>query len=395
MMYKNDELENHVFSELYQVRKQKLIRQYSKGFVSRRTWIFAAACLMLFTATAIAIVSHASFFHDAFGKKREDIPARKETVVVDKGYETEVAYQYPSHEYSEPEPEEAEELIGKAVATPGEEGTKAVYTVRGHTFTLLSAVRDRNVLVLEYTIECKDGVTALTWSEHSDDGHGAVSSQEAQFWFYVEGSMSSKIWIDYENSSENKLFCVEYALLGTTDSVEQEQFLEKVEQGTATEEDTLEIYSPYASGDNVKICFTMYDPEPELPLMEVFEKELCTSDDQLTKSFWEIVVPEQLTVKTFETEEGGYLELSPIGLRVNSLQGLGFNAFTAMDGMGYSRIVIHFNDRSEYVVYDHDANADNSSAMFAPYTWWYIAFNRLVNVDEVESVEINTASYRP
>ena len=96
---------------------------------------------------------------DCFGKKRENVSAREETAVIDKGYEAEVTYQYPSHEYVEPDQEKAEELIGEAIAVPkeGEEG--AVYTVRGHTFTLLSAVRDRNVLVLEYTIECPDGVT--------------------------------------------------------------------------------------------------------------------------------------------------------------------------------------------------------------------------------------------
>ena len=393
MMY-NSEPENHVFSESYQARKQKLIRRYSKRIISRRTWILTAAALMLLTATAIAAVTHASFFHDAFGKKRENVSAREETAVIDKGYEAEVTYQYPSHEYVEPDQEKAEELIGEAIAVPkeGEEG--AVYTVRGHTFTLLSAVRDRNVLVLEYTIECPDGVTALTWNEHSDDAHGAVSSPDALFWYGTEGSISRKIWVDYEKSSNSKLYCVEYDLLGTIDPEEQEQYLEKVEEWTVTEGDTLTIYSPYGAGDNVRRWFLTYDPEPEMPLKEALEQELITSDDQLTKSFWEFSVPEQLDVTVFKSEEGGYLEISPIGVRVDSLKGLGLDAALAMDGLGYSTITIDYKDGSEYVVFDHGVKVDNTSDMCALYTWWYIAFNRLVDVEEIESVEINGTIYR-
>ena len=377
-----DELRaEHTFSSRYEHKKKKLLKQRAHG----RTWILATAGSILAAGAAIAAISHTQFYQDAFGRKREDQPVREETAVIDKGYETEVVYEYPAHEYEEADPEKAEELIGGAVSEEMEP-----FTVRDHTFTILSSVRDANVLVMEYTIECPTGVTALTWGEHADDAHGATASEEATFWYGIEGTQHSKIYVDEEKSSDTKLYCVEYDLLGVTDPEELDAFIKDLEEGRMPE--SLPLHPPYAEGESPVMWFRTYDAEPDLPLAQALAEERITDESQITVTHFDIQNTESLPLTAFASDAGGYLELSPLGLKVDLFKGLDLGE-TYMDEIMNARITIRYADGTDYLVHDGTARIDNTLDLFVSYSWCQIAFNRLVDVDQVQSVEIGGVEY--
>lgn len=60
----------------------------------------------------------------------------------------------------ENDPEAAERLLGACTATD-----EVPIAIGDHTLTVLSTVRDRDTMVVHYTLERPGGVTALQWND--------------------------------------------------------------------------------------------------------------------------------------------------------------------------------------------------------------------------------------
>lgn len=369
--------EDHLFSSQYQKKKQRLLRTGSIQQRYSRVGIVALASLILAIGGIYAATSHSDFFQHAFGKgeNRDDQPVREETYIMDKedGNAHEATAVYPSHEYEEVDDETAEDLIGGQVAT----ASRSI-TVRDHTFTILSAVRDENMIVLEYTIECPTGVKALTWDEHSDDTHGARTAPDATF-MYQLGSAYGKIFVDESRSTDTLLYCTEY------------DFLLNIG------EDGFE-FAPYAAGESPKMLFTTYDAEPEKPILEVMADETMfeSIDSSLTYTELDTGATEPVSKTIFRSESGGYAEVSPLGMRLDTASGNMIQPWDETDeeepfdpDLIMMTISLHYKDGSEYLVADVHNNVENYQYTVGYKGVHMISFNRLVDLNEVEYVEVN------
>ena len=220
----------------------------SSRFKWRTVAIAAAAALVVVPVSAWAVASNADFFAGAFGSgSRTSVQAHNEVQEYKDGKPVTVTY--PTREYVEADIDAAEELLGPYTST---EETKVA--IGDHTLTIQSAVRDKDTMVVGYTLERQGGVTALQWDELTNQGKGARQpNDEPYYWDFVAGTAEeSKTEIlaerlnagtpDYENeeqpafndeelfpnwasnctlvdperSTSDKLYCYDYLIFGET-----------------------------------------------------------------------------------------------------------------------------------------------------------------------------------
>lgn len=334
----------HVFSEHYVCRKQALLARLGRRAPRRRalrTAAVAAACALV-PFTACAVASHADFFRNAFGADaRPSVAAHEETF-----YEPEKGSSYtvtfPAHEYVDVDVDRAEALIGGFVADEPIE-----IPVNDHTLTILSAVRDRNAMVLYFTLSCDTGVTALAWDDWSNESKGAYLSDESTFYFRIDGA-SDCVYVDPIHSTDTCLYCFDHVLFD----------------------------APLGPDDAPTLVIDAYDA-PYLAMEEPPEPRAQAVD---------IPVPAALPETVLRSGTGGRLELSPIGLWVNSDETL---------NLGYLRTVtLRYRDGSEYAVLDDPGDICNAGYVCGREDDSVtLTFNRLVDPDAVAAVTVNGVEY--
>lgn len=367
--------EDHVFSEQYQREKRKVIRAHSKKKAPRRFFMqavaAAAACIVL-PVVVYAAVTHADFYRNAFGNAgRQSVSAHEE--VLDDGKGGQLTVTYPKREYVPIDEEMAEALIGSNISSEPVE-----VQINDHKLTINSAVRDENAIVMEFTLECETGVTALNYSELDNEAKGAFMSEESTFSFRVDGT-AENIYVDLEKSTETCLHCYYYGLF--------------VFDG------------PLADGKSPTLDITYADE----PLVDIYMNEPLDGsymdeslDDTTDKSRIheaQVAIPAEHTLDllTFTSDAGGVLELSPISLSIDMGKGLGLTNLEAYDPIHLNTMSIHYTDGSSYQVYDKDGYVDNTAYMCggcgAAQTEIMLLFNRLIDPSKIDSVEVNGLIY--
>lgn len=367
--------EDHVFSEQYQREKRKVIRAHSKKKAPRRFFMqavaAAAACIVL-PVVVYAAVTHADFYRNAFGNAgRQSVSAHEE--VLDDGKGGQLTVTYPEREYVPIDEEMAEALIGSNISSEPVE-----VQINDHKLTINSAVRDENAIVMEFTLECETGVTALNYSELDNEAKGAFMSEESTFSFRVDGT-AENIYVDLEKSTETCLHCYYYGLF--------------VFDG------------PLADGKSPTLDITYADE----PLVDIYMNEPLDGsymdeslDDTTDKSRIheaQVAIPAEHTLDllTFTSDAGGVLELSPISLSIDMGKGLGLTNLEAYDPIHLNTMSIHYTDGSSYQVYDKDGYVDNTAYMCggcgAAQTEIMLLFNRLIDPSKIDSVEVNGLIY--
>ena len=367
--------EDHVFSEQYQREKKKIIRAHSKKKAPRRFFMHAvaaaAACIVL-PVVVYAAVTHADFYRNAFGNAgRQSVEAHDE--VMDNGKGGQLTVTYPEREYVPIDEEMAEALIGNKISSKPVE-----VQINDHTLTINSAVRDKNAIVMEFTLECETGVTALNYSELDNEAKGASLSEESTFNFRVDGT-AENIYVDLEKSTETSLHCYYYGLF--------------VFDG------------PLADGKSPMLDITYADE----PLVDIYKSELLDdsyADESLDGTAVESKIHEEqvaipaehtLDLLAFTSEAGGVLELSPISLSIDMGKGLGLTSLDAYDPIHFSTMSIHYTDGSSYQVYDRDGNVDNTAYLCGgcgeAQTEIMLLFNRLIDPSKIDCVEVNGLIY--
>lgn len=349
--------EDHVFSEQYQREKKKVIRAHSKKKAPRRFFMqavaAAAACIVL-PVVVYAAVTHADFYRNAFGNAgRQSVSAHEE--VLDDGKGGQLTVTYPEREYVPIDEEMAETLIGSNISSEPVE-----VQINDHKLTINSAVRDENAIVMEFTLECETGVTALNYSELDNEAKGAWMSEESTFNFRVDGT-AENIYVDLEKSTETCLHCYYYGLF--------------VFDG------------PLADGKSPVLDIT-YADEP-----------LVGTTDKSRIHEAQVAIPAEHTINllTFTSDAGGVLELSPISLSIDMGKGLGLTNLEAYDPIHLNTMSIHYTDGSSYQVYDKDGYVDNTAYMCggcgAAQTEIMLLFNRLIDPSKIDYVEVNGLIY--
>ena len=367
--------EDHVFSEQYQREKKKVIRAHSKKKAPRRFFMqavaAAAACIVL-PVVVYAAVTHADFYRNAFGNAgRQSVSAHEE--VLDDGKGGQFTVTYPEREYVPIDEEMAEALIGSNISSEPVE-----VQVNDHKLTINSAVRDENAIVMEFTLECETGVTALNYSELDNEAKGAWRSEESTFHFMVDGT-AENIYVDLEKSTETCLHCYYYGLF--------------VFDG------------PLADGESPTLDITYADE----PLVNIYMNEpldgsymdesLDGTTDKSKIHEAQVAIPAEHTLDllTFTSDAGGVLDLSPISLSIDMGKGLGLTNLEAYDPIHLNTMSIHYTDGSSYQVYDRDGNVDNTAYMCggcgAAQTEIMLLFNRLINPSKIDYVEVNGLIY--
>ena len=358
--------EDHVFSEQYQREKKKVIRAHSKKKAPRRFFMqavaAAAACIVL-PVVVYAAVTHADFYRNAFGNAgRQSVSAHEE--VLDDGKGGQLTVTYPEREYVPIDEEMAEALIGSNISSEPVE-----VQINDHTLTINSAVRDENAIVMEFTLACETGVTALNYSELDNEAKGAWRSEESTFSFRVDGT-AENIYVDLDKSTETCLHCYYYGLF--------------VFDG------------PLADGKSPTLDITYADEPLDGSYMD---ESLDGTTDKSRIHEAQVAIPAEHTINllTFTSDAGGVLELSPISLSIDMGKGLGLTNLEAYDPIHLNTMSIHYTDGSSYQVYDKDGYVDNTAYMCggcgAAQTEIMLLFNRLIDPSKIDYVEVNGLIY--
>lgn len=376
--------EDHVFSEQYQREKRKVIRAHSKKKAPRRYFMqavaAAAACIVL-PVVVYAAVTHADFYRNAFGNAgRQSVSAHEE--VLDDGKGGQLTVTYPEREYVPIDEEMAEALIGSNISSEPVE-----VQINDHKLTINSAVRDENAIVMEFTLECETGVTALNYSELDNEAKGAFMSEESTFSFRVDGT-AENIYVDLEKSTETCLHCYYYGLFvfdGPLDDGKSPTL-----DITYADEPLDDIYK------NEPLDGSHMDESLDGSYMD---ESLDGTTDKSRIHEAQVAIPAEHTLDllTFTSDAGGVLELSPISLSIDMGKGLGLTNLEAYDPIHLNTMSIHYTDGSSYQVYDKDGYVDNTAYMCggcgAAQTEIMLLFNRLIDPSKIDNVEVNGLIY--
>ncbi len=351
----------HEFSGEYRKNKNKMLRRYRRSvYVPDRAKVMkAAAVLILFLAmpALAAAASGSEFFARLWGTAgKKNVEAHTEEV---RDEEKGIAYTvtYPRRNYTDDNLDRAEELIGEAVSYE-----PAVKQIGDARLTVLAAVCDGDAAVVEFTLEQEGGIECFQYSQLTNESKGAWFSEDSPFYFQIaEGNES--IFVDLDKSTEEKLYCYDYIVTDFTDeeikglTFEIHRFSDRGTDNEAEETDTLFV-----------------------PVRKRAEK------------------------REYVNQAGGVVSLSPIAMRIDMNAVTGITEEEAGDPWHVYYTAVKYRDGTEYIVHEHaiegvhqcDADIDNTSYACARTEGDFVlVFNRLTDIDKVESVAVNETVYVP
>lgn len=335
--------EKHEFSETYQEEKRRVLMKVRQKTHRRNQLAKVAVAVVAFSvivpATIYASMGHDRFFENVFGdNNRKDSEAFDKTVLND---DKEVIVTVPATDYVPVELEKAEELVGKYVMDE-----PIVKEVDGHTLTIHSVIYDSNVVISEFSLEKPGGVTAMELNEKYNYLKAEPWTDKAAFRFNVN---IGDIYLNVEESTQEKI-------CGT-------------------------IYSVIAEGSfNEEIASLSSTPKLEILDFATGERENVSLSNK-----------EAIPMIEFASEEGGSMYISPISLKIDMRKGFQFEYPT--DSGNINKVIVNYNDGTEYCVHDDSENIDNTSYVCGVDGMYKMIFNRLVEVDEIKSIYVNGVEY--
>jgi len=339
-----------------------------------RAAIATVAATALLTSGAYAAVS-SDFFQSAFGPKGQQDVGANELVLEEKVNpntgETSVSY-FPERTWSEVDPAVAERLVGAYVEEVGQS-----VQMNGYTLTVEYCLIDENGLGLAtIVLSNPEGL------ELFDSGVGEVSLANGAPTAVVMGVADETSWSyrmigDAARSTQTELYATIYfgSFSGTVD-----------ERGVS-----------WSLGDNLARAAWKEQRAQEL--------EAGVSPEELTpfEQVWASLVhqPQSAVPAMILTNEaGGSVEVSPLGLTAYSYAAPAYPEYDELNAavpipsnpLSPKQITVRYADGSEYVVMRSGAevpvNNVNTSFSLIDGTGAGFLFNRLVDIDAVESVAV-------
>lgn len=349
----------HEFSEGYRLRKKALIEEAAHSETESKSgrktprpgWraaaAVAAALCVVAPIGAWAATSHADFLDGAFGAAWRQSEPAVQGFQDQGGAKPPVPVIYPGSEVEQLDPDKAEALIGEAVC----DEPVTVSSPDGHELTVTSAVRSENAIAYRFLLHRDGGVTCLDW----EDGGGSVAtkgvrqSEDAAFSWAAGGD--DFIYVDRDASDEETVVGYGYSVFG----------------------------EPLPEGAPVQLT--------------AWTSDASLGEGDVDVRTFEIPCTEALDGRAFASGDGSEATVSPLGLVLD----MG-SIFAAQDGSqaqdlardpGSVRSVsLEMADGESYVVFDRADYLDNSLAACSFGTDFSMVFNRLVDPDEVESIEV-------
>jgi len=365
----------HEFSGEYKKKKRKMLKEYKRSAILPKKHIYAkvavAAALITVSAPIIAnAATDGEFFNRIWGSlAKKNVQSHKEILYNEQ--ELPYAYTFPQREYVDVDPNKAEELIGSHISHE-----QIVKKLGNTTFTILSTVQDGNAAIVEFTLEQKDGVNALEYSQLDNELHGAEFSHDASFWFHFP-SCSENILVDLEQSTKEVLHCYNYMTM-------EENSYDKEAGGIPLE---INEY-PCTRGE-------LFEADEET--FNRYKKETKISN---------ITVPFHAPAKTAEyvNANGGIADISPLSVKIDMDTGLGLEELNRecynTENIYYTSV--NYKDGTSYLVQEHelekihscDTKIDNTCCISCDTQGNIIfVFNRLVDTDAIASITVNEVTY--
>lgn len=357
----------HNFSEEYKKNKKNMMKEFRKRNLTRTkisyAKIAAAVSLVIVSVPVVAnAATNGELFNRIWGSFGKENIASHDEVMYDE-LKGEYTVTYPQREYEDIDPEKAEELIGDNISYE-----PIVQQIGDTKLTILSYVVDGNAAVVEFTLEKEGGVDALHYSQLDNEARGAMFSEDATFDFYFKGC-GENIYVDLDKSTSDKLYCYDYMVLWA------------------------------AEGLTLKIC------EYPCTIGEMYEADKSTRESikEDTKVSL-ITLPVKSEVETVEYVncDGGSLVISPLSIKIDMENGLGLTEKEAYDPYNAYYIAINYKDGSQYIVAEHEKRGEHTCEVEI-YNAGYACgsldnhltyvFNRLVDVENIESITINESIY--
>lgn len=351
----------HEFSKGYKKAKIKMLKRYQREsrYSNKAGMIRAAAAIILFLTVPVlaATASGSEFFSRIWGAAgKENIESHTEEVYDERKNDTYIVT-YPQRDYTDEHLEKAGELIGDAVSYE-----PVVRDIGDTRLTVLAVVCDGNAAVVAFTLERKGGVNCLAYSQLDNESKGAWFSEDSPFYFFVaEGN--ENIFVDLDKSTKERLYCYDYIVM---DSGKNE-----------------------INGLTIQIC-------------RFSDKEADKETEVTDKIF--LPIHKKAECRDFANGEGASAGVSPISMKVDVTDGLGLSSEEAYDPWHVYYVSINYKDGTDYVVHEHEIEGihsceteiDNVSYTCGSTDGRLVfVFNRLVDIENVESITVNETVYMP
>ncbi len=348
----------HTFSRTYEKNKKHMLKEYRKSFYQpvKSRLVKAASLIIVFMIVPVmaGVAANSDFFDRIWGTAgREDIESHDE-IVYDEAKGSSCVVTYPKREYTDENLDKAEELIGSAVSYG-----PIVKEIGNSRLTVMAAACDGRAAFVEFILEGKEIISGITYGKLDNESKGAWFLEDASVRFFFSDS-SENIYVDLEKSTKETLYCYDYIVLASGAQQVKGLTLE-IHQETDREKDE----------EEVEYLF--------IPLNEKMKRE------------------------QYGNPEGGEIKISPISMEIDLNTGLGLSKEEVYDPWNIYYVVINYRDGSSYVVHEHemeDIHFCKSEIDNVSYTCQdtenhlVFLFNRLVDIESVESIIVNETTYQ-
>lgn len=366
----------HEFSEEYKAAKKQMLKNYRKSkMTSKRAGVVkvavAACAVIIGTPFIVNAATNGEFFARIWGNMGRESIASHDEEVYEEEKGTSYTVTYPQVDYEEADPEKAQELIGENVSFEPVE-----YTFNeGTKLNILSTVSDGNSAVVEFTLEKEGGVDCLNYSQFDNEAKGAWFREESSIYFQFE-ECSGKIFVDLDKSTDNKLYCYDYM--------------------------TMDVWGHGLSG------LTLFAQNYPVSRGEYYEMEESDREkyneltDQIKGDKISVPLKEEVAKVEYVCDGDGSVVISPLSMNIDMNKGLGLVGDEAADPWSAYYVAVHYKDGTDYVICEHeyrdihscDVEIDNSSYGCGTLDSHMIyVFNRLVNVDQIDYIQVNEVKY--
>lgn len=356
---KKVEISNEVEERLestYEILRSRLKSETKKQYKFPKVTV-AAITAVLMISTGVYASIRSDFFEGMFGNTtKTSTPAQPVSIDDGKGGTVDVVI--PSKEFVDVDEERASELLGNYVLEE-----PIVKEIGSHTLTVENFLYNELGGLMYFTMEREGGVTALAGNEDTNLAKGANFTDEADFYFNIEIGEQivghENIYVDMQKSTAEKMYCYSYFLWSEEIDVQQKPYL------------LIKKY-PCTKGEIDRM-----DAEEYSQMCEnvVEEKVNLTEKD---------AVP----AKTLDLGEKGTLRISAFALAFDIPKMLGLSNLD-IDPWNVKHVEIQYKNGESYVVEDNNENINNTGYVLGCDPYYKVAFNRLVDVENVKAVVIN------
>lgn len=341
-------------------RTYEILRSRSKA--ERKKYKFpkvavAAIVAALMVSTGVYASIRSDFFEGMFGNKtKTSTPAKPVSIDDGKGGTVDVVI--PSKEFVDVDEERASELLGDYVLEE-----PIVKEIGSHTLTVENFLYNELGGLMYFTLEREGKVTALAGNEDTNLDKGANFTEEADFYFIIEIGEQivgyENIYVDMQQSTAEKMYCYSYFLWSEEIDVQQKPYL------------LIKKY-PCTRG--------------EIDSMD--EEEYAQVCENTIEEKVKLTEKDSVLTKTLDLGEKGTLRLSSFAMAFDIPKMLGLSSLD-IDPWNVKHVEIQYKNGESYVVEDKNENINNTGYVLGCDPYYKVAFNRLVDVEEVKAVVIN------